>query len=417
LKPMFLLRLGIFLGFIALIYLTQRFWFVGAWHWIGSIQRSNLRSGLQILWCVALLTILAGFLDPMLGHALSKIAGGKWITAATRIWLVASFFGFFAVKLVGVIGWISGAGATLLSSKQTAFDPARRNFFRYAAYLAGSLPFVAATYGFATGRLKYMVERVDVPIEGLPKALDGMKIAQLSDIHIGDFMPREEVRRAVQMANDLRPDLAVVTGDFISSEYDPLEDCISELSRLRAPLGTWGCNGNHEIYADAEESAQELFQRHGMRLLRQENVALEHRGGKFNLIGVDYQRDHMTHGPRGPMLENIEHLVSRDMPNILLSHNPNSFHRAADLGVELSLAGHTHGGQVKVEIVDHSISPARLITDFVAGLYHLPMGNGSSTNGNGKKAFLYVNRGLGTFGMPVRIGVPPEITLLTLRTA
>jgi len=89
LKPMFLLRLGIFLGFIALIYLTQRFWFVGAWHWIGSIQRSNLRSGLQILWCVALLTMLAGFLDPMLGHALSKIAGGKWITAATRIWLVA----------------------------------------------------------------------------------------------------------------------------------------------------------------------------------------------------------------------------------------------------------------------------------------------------------------------------------------
>src|SRR5437588_525208 len=275
---MFLLRLGIFLGFLALISLTQRFWFVGAWHWIGSIQRSNLRSGLQILWCVALLTILAGFLDPMLGHALSKIAGGKWITAATRIWLVASFFGFFAVKLVGIIGWISGAGATLLSSKQTGFDPARRNFFRYAAYLAGSLPFVAATYGFATGRLKYKVERVDVPIEGLPKALDGM------------------------------------------------------------------------------------------RLLRQENVTLEHRGAQFNLIGVDYQRDHMTRGPRGPMLQNSEHLVSRDMPNILLSHNPNSFHRAADLGVELSLAGHTHGGQVKVEIVDHSINPARLITDFVAGL-------------------------------------------------
>src|SRR6266550_5386364 len=194
---MFLLRLGIFLGFIALIYLTQRFWFV------------------------------------------------------------ASFFGFFAVKLVGIIGWTSGAGATLLSSKQTAFDPARRNFFRYAAYLAGSLPFVAATYGFANGRLKYKVERVDVPMEGLPKALDGMRIVQLSDIHIGDFMPREEVRRAVQIANDLRPDLAVVTGDFISSEYDPLEDCISELSRLRAPLGTWGCNGNHEIYADAEDSAQE----------------------------------------------------------------------------------------------------------------------------------------------------------------
>ena len=112
-------------------------------------------------------------------------------------------------------------------------------------------------------------------------------------------------------------------------------------------------------------------------------------------------------------MREIEPLIRRDMPNVLLSHNPNSFRRAAELGIELSLAGHTHGGQVKVEIVDHSVSPARLITPFVAGLYHLPMSNGHS----GQKAALYVNRGLGTFGFPVRIGVPPEITLLTLRRA
>src|SRR2546427_12986973 len=133
-----------------------------------------------------------------------------------------------------------------------------------------------------------------------------MKIAQLSDIHIGDFMPREEVRRAVQMANDLRPDLAVVTGDFISSEYDPLEDCIAELSKLRAPLGTWGCNGNHEIYAGAENAADVLFDRYGMKLLRQENAELEWQGEKLNLIGVDYQRDSMTPGPHGAMLQGVE---------------------------------------------------------------------------------------------------------------
>jgi hypothetical protein len=259
---------------------------------------------------------------------------------------------------------------------------------------------------------------VEVPIANLPKELDGFTIAQLSDIHIGDFMPREEVRRAVNIANDLKPDLAVVTGDFISNEFDPLGDCIAELSKLHAPLGTWGCNGNHEIYADAEGAAQQLFQQHGMKLLRQENVQLDWHGSKLNLIGVDYQRDHMTRGPAGPMLQGVELLISREHPNILLSHNPNSFHRAAEMGIELSLAGHTHGGQVKVEIVDHSFSPARLITDFVAGLYQLPMGeNGSGENGNGKKAALYVNRGLGTFGVPVRIGVLPEITLLTLRSA
>jgi uncharacterized protein len=119
------------------------------------------------------------------------------------------------------------------------------------------------------------------------------------------------------------------------------------------------------------------------------------------------------------MLQEVARLVRRDMPNILLSHNPNSFHRAAELGIELSLAGHTHGGQVKVEIVDHSVSPARLISPFVAGLYHLPMKNetAASNGAVAPKAALYVNRGLGTFGFPVRLGVPPEITLLTLRRA
>jgi hypothetical protein len=135
----------------------------------------------------------------------------------------------------------------------------------------------------------------------------------------------------------------------------------------------------------------------------------------------------MVSGERtGPMLAEIERLIRRDMPNVLLSHNPNSFHRAAELGIELSLAGHTHGGQVKFEIVDHSVSPARLITPFVAGLYHLPIPArismsslaGAAPAGNGvQKAALYVNRGLGTLGFPVRIGVPPEITLLTLRRA
>jgi uncharacterized protein len=409
---MVLFRYAILLGFIALLYLTQRFWFLGAWDWISAVSSPNIKSTLQVAWFMLLLLLVASFLDPMLGHPLSRIFGGKWIAAAGRIWIITSLFAFVAVKLVAAVSFASGIAAKLVSPRP-AYDPARRNFFRYATYLAGGLPFVGAMYGFATGRFKYRVEEVEIPINGLPNALDGLRIAQLSDIHIGDYMPRAEVRRAVEMTNALRPDLAVVTGDFISSEYDPLEDCVAELSQLRAPLGTWGCNGNHEIYADAEDSAQALFHRYGMRLLRQENVTLEHRGEKFNLIGVDYQRDHMTRGPRGPMLQRVEHLISREVPNILLSHNPNSFHRAAELGIELSLAGHTHGGQVKFEIVDRSFSPARLITDFVAGLYHLPMGNGASAKE--KKAFLYVNRGLGTFGMPVRLGVPPEITLLTLR--
>jgi predicted MPP superfamily phosphohydrolase len=409
------LRIAILLAFFALLFLSQRFWFMSAWHRIATITLPWLRRTLRVAWSFALVAFVLVFFDPLLGHIFSKVSGGKWVIGAARIWAVASIFAFLGVQLIHGVGGIYGL---IMSGSSAPVNESRRNFFRYAGYAIGSLPFVAAAYGFVSGRLNYRVERVEVPIANLPKELDGFKIAQLSDIHIGDFMPREEVRRAVSIANDLMPDLAVVTGDFISSEFDPLGDCIAEISKLRAPLGTWGCNGNHEIYADAEDAAQQLFQQHGMKLLRQENAQLDWRGKRLNLIGVDYQRDHMTRGPAGPMLQGLEPLISREHPNILLSHNPNSFHRAAEMGIELSLAGHTHGGQVKVEIVDHSLSPARLITDFVAGLYHLPMGKtNSGENGDSKKAALYVNRGLGTFGVPVRIGVQPEITLLTLRTA
>jgi predicted MPP superfamily phosphohydrolase len=407
--------------FFVVVYAVQRFWFLRAWSWIGRLSNAQWRFALHaglIALAVALFVALG---DPLLGHIVSRSGLGKDLVTLTRVWVIASLFALIAVESVGAIELIANAAARLRWGTALEFDPSRRTFFRYAATLAGSVPLLAATYGFASTRLRYTIHRVDVPIANLPKQLDGLRIAQLSDIHIGDYMTPDEIARAVGMANDLQPDISVVTGDFVSTMGDPLDACITELSRLRAPLGVWGCNGNHEIYAGVEEEADGLFHQKGMRLLRARNAVVEHNGAAFNLIGVDYQRDHMVSGERtGPMLAEIEHLIRRDMPNILLSHNPNSFPRAAELGIELSLAGHTHGGQVKVEIVDHSVNPARLITPFVAGLYHLPMANGHAlaTPINGSpKAALYVNRGLGTIGFPVRLGVPPEITLLTLRRA
>jgi uncharacterized protein len=165
-----------------------------------------------------------------------------------------------------------------------------------------------------------------------------------------------------------------------------------------------------------------------MKMLRSENATITHKGAQLNLIGVDYQRERMPSGRKVQMLSNVEPLIRRDMPNILLSHNPNTFNRAAELGVELSLAGHTHGGQVQVEILDVSISPARFITDYVAGLYRRPllmpdqprrMGETIKLMPNAPKglAALYVNRGLGTVGAPVRLGAPPEISHIVLRRA
>jgi hypothetical protein len=404
---------------------VQRFWFLRAWTWISTLSNSNWRLALHVGLIALAAALLASLIDSLLGHTVSRLSLGsfslgKSFMTFSRIWLVASFFGFLAVEAVGALEWVTNVAARLSPGAASGgFNPSRRAFFHYATVLAGSFPFLAATYGFAAGRLRYTVERVDVPIANLSPELDGLRIAQLSDIHIGDYMPPHEIARAVDIANDLQPDISFVTGDFVSSEGDPLDTCIDELSRLHAPLGVWGCNGNHEIYAGVEDDAERLFSEKGMRLLRASSVVVEHNGGRFNLMGVDYQRDSMTKGEhRGLMLQEIERLVRRDMPNVLLSHNPNSFHRAAELGIELSLAGHTHGGQVKVEIVDHSVSPARLISPFVAGLYRLPMATNGGAGSNGShKAALYVNRGLGTFGFPVRLGVPPEITLLTLRRA
>jgi predicted MPP superfamily phosphohydrolase len=412
------------------MYAVQRFWFLRAWTAIDSFSNSNWRFGLHAGLIALAAVLLATLFDPLLGHIVSRLSFGalhlgKSLTTVARLWMVASFFGFLAIEAVEAIEWTTNIVATRLHSGTAAgFSSSRRTFFQYAAAFAGSFPFLAATYGFAAGRLRYSVVRVDVPIANIPRELDGLRIAQLSDIHIGDYMPPNEIARAVDMANALNPDISFVTGDFVSGEGDPLDVCITELSRLRAPLGVWGCNGNHEIYAGVEDDAERLFREKGMRLLRARNEIVERNGARFNLIGVDYQRDHMVRSEDvrpGPMLQEIESLVRRDMPNVLLSHNPNSFHRAAELGIELSLAGHTHGGQVKVEIVDHDITPARLISPFVAGLYRLPMSGNGHADGNGSQksalAALYVNRGLGTFGFPVRIGVPPEITLLTLRRA
>jgi predicted MPP superfamily phosphohydrolase len=408
--------------FLLFTYFVQRFWFARAWRLIARVRYPAGRNLLRAGWFASAVIVLVAVLDSSLGHFLPRAGMAAAILLMARLWMSVSFLALAAVGLTGAFNWISKSLlAAAAPSNQEIIDRGRRAFFRSAAYLAGGLPFVAGAYGFFKERLSYQVREIEIPVADLPAGLDGLRILQLSDIHAGDFMPPGEIRRAVEMGNELGPDLTVVTGDFITGASDPLEDCIAELSRLHAPLGVWGCNGNHEIYAGAEERAQQLFERFRMRLLRQQNAELTWRGEKFNLIGVDYQRERTASGKKLPMLRGAEPLVRNDIPNILLSHNPNSFRRAAELGIQLSLAGHTHGGQVQVEIVDHSFSPARFMTNFVAGLYRLPLGGNSipalsgPANDARKHSTLYVNRGLGTIGMPVRLGVPPEITLITLR--
>jgi len=447
-----LLRIVIGVSILSLLFFSQRFWYRAIWRATSNWGSQGLRVAARLVYVTLLLLIIGAMADGFRMGRAHMISSINVITVFAGLWFFSALFAYFAVKLVGGIdriwAWLRAAyqlKTNRLASPATALpysaaelipDPSRRYFFKTATALAGAGPFLTAMYGFAAERLDYQVHRVEIPIPNLPAGLEGMKIVQISDIHLSSYMPRREVRRAVNMANDLDADLALVTGDFITGAGDPIADCIDEVKGLRAPLGVWGCNGNHEIYARAEETAQYLFAQAGMRLLRSENAQLTFQGASFNLIGVDYQRERTNGGRRVQLLQNVGPLVRQDMPNILMSHNPNAFNRAAELGVELTLSGHTHGGQIQVEILDHRLSPARFITDYVAGLYQRPMfapapndrassaGTAFETspgslfpNRSSALASIYVNRGLGTVGAPVRLGVPPEITLLTLHRA
>ena len=409
---------------LALTPLAQSFWFGQAWQVIDALAWPGLRALLQGLWIVAALVVLAAALDMLRVRIFPRRAFGPWWRAVAQLWLIASCLSFLAMTAVGGLAWLSQSTMALLPVARAAHvEPARRTTFRYAASLAGALPLLVVVYGATAGRLWYRLVPVDIPLAHLPPGLDGLRIVHLSDLHIGHFVSRAAIRRAVDLANTAQPALAVLTGDLISNERDPLEDCIAELSRLRAPLGVWGCHGNHERSAGVEARAQALFAGYGMHVLRQQCVELSWRGVRFNLIGVDDQRPHLRAGAPSSVLRGIAALVQQDLPNILLSHNPDTFPRAAALGIALSLAGHTHGGQIRFALGNRQWSPARLITPFVAGLYRLPLGPKRHATADAvaprppQSAFLYVNRGLGTFALPVRLGVPPEITVLTLRAA
>lgn len=408
-----ILRFIILLPLAYLLYRSQRYWFAQLWRLTARIGPLRFRWSLRVVSVLVLgVLILPGSVWFATGSprpvpdSLALAVSGLWLSSALGAWV--------GVQAVGGAEWLWTRWRRDRVSATGVRNASRRHFFQTVSYAAGAVPFVGACYGFLVERLHYRLEAVEIPIPGLPAALDGLRIVQLSDIHIGGYMPRHHVRRAVEMANETGAELAVVTGDLVSGRHDPIGACVEELARLRAPLGVWGCNGNHEIYARLEDRAAHLFRQAGMRMLRRESAALRWRGQPLNLIGVDYQVSRGLDGRSLPLLRGVAPLVRHDAPNILLSHNPNAFVRAAELGIQLTLAGHTHGGQIQVEILHERLNPARFFTEFIAGLYRRPLVAHAAPPA---AAFLYVNRGLGTIGTPVRLNSPPEITLLTLRRA
>jgi predicted MPP superfamily phosphohydrolase len=237
------------------------------------------------------------------------------------------------------------------------------------------------------------VRRVDVAIRDLPAALDGYRIAQISDIHCGSYTPATKIAGWVARLNALGADLIAVTGDLITSGDRHTDPVAGALGQLRARDGVYACMGNHDYFCDAERFVR-LLEANGMIMLRNRGVTLER--VPLHVAGVDDTWTGRADTDRA--------LAARQagVPTLLLAHDPNLFKGAAAHGVELTLSGHTHGGQLAIS---RRWTLARLITEFTAGLYS----RGESQ--------LYVSRGAGTTGPPVRLGAPAELTLLTLRKA
>lgn len=236
------------------------------------------------------------------------------------------------------------------------------------------------------------IENVSISLSRLPKNLDGFKIVHLSDIHHSPFTNLDHILRAVRIANDLQPDMFVLTGDYVSHETEYIEPVAEVLGELGSEFGTYACLGNHDHWTDGEAVTKSM-RKANINVLINEGFRFTAKGAAFWLAGVD---DHMVGKTDLPSA--LRGSFPDEM-KLLLAHNPIILRRATRAGVDLVLSGHTHGGQVKIRDEEKRILPRRKLRN---GLYKR------------KDTQIYVTRGIGTVVLPVRYQCPPEISLIEL---
>jgi predicted MPP superfamily phosphohydrolase len=333
-------------------------------------------------------------------------------------WFVGSMLAFLLVivfalldRMLRAAAWTyrktrKGAQQRVSGDSETApSSPSRRQLLQQSAVLVSATPFVAAGYGLFYERQDVEVVRYRVRLPHLPKIFDGFRIVQLSDIHIGPFSTAGYVRRCVAITNGLKPDLIALTGDYIAWDPGMEREVVRELAELRAPQGVFGCLGNHEEESSTEDYAAGLFAEQGIHILRQQRAPIQLASETVNLMGIDDPRGETEAEWMRDIYRRLHKgLLMPGKVNILLAHEPSVFvfDRAAELGIDLMLAGHTHGGQLALETVHRGVNLSSLLYRYTGGWYE----------NRGTK--LYVNRGIGTTGFPIRLGARPEITALEL---
>lgn len=292
----------------------------------------------------------------------------------------------------------------------------RSEFLSKSALVAGALPVAAMSYGILSGAYDYRVRRRTITLPNLPKAFDGIRIAQLSDIHSGSFYNKTAVKGGIDLLNAEKPDLFLFTGDLVNNESKEVKDYLDIFSKVEASAGKFSILGNHD-YGDykawgsqqaKKKNLEQLVQSHkemGWDILLNEHRYVEVDGERLAIMGVE------NWGARGfakygDLNETAKH-VEADT-KILLSHDPSHWDaqiRPDHSDIDLTLSGHTHGFQFGIEIGNFRWSPSQYLYKQWADLY---------TEGN---QHLYVNRGFGFLGYPGRVGILPEITILELKRA
>ena len=259
-------------------------------------------------------------------------------------------------------------------------------------------------YGYLGGQRQLRVSRIEFPLAHWPATSPHLTIAHISDLHIGTNLTAQELETYVQRVNELRPDLILLTGDILDSNPAYIPDFFPHLNALHARHGVFACLGNHDGYAGAQAVAAGLTDYTHITLLRDQVVRLAIAGTTLHLIGLDDRGKDWARGlDADTTLTRLRANLPSQEPTILLSHRPDIFPAAASLGIDLTLSGHTHGGQFALPFQSHQFNLARFITRFPRGQYSL------------EDCFLYVNRGLGVTGQRIRLFTPREIALLTCR--
>jgi uncharacterized protein len=324
------------------------------------------------------------------------------------------FIGFrFAEDVIWILSWLIIYPINLIAG--VSFSPLRWSLLSKAGLLVSIIPFIAILWGLLFGRFHYQLENADIEFEDLPEAFDGLRIVQLSDIHLGSaYGKQQKLKKAIDMVNSLQPDLVLFTGDLVNNYTEEAHGWEDLFSTIKARYGKFSILGNHDYgdywewksEADRRNNMMMFFKVHedmGFHLLRNGSQTIRINGEMLGLVGVENWGN-----PPFKQYGDLEKSM-RGLPptgfTILLTHDPTHWDAqvTGKTEIPLTLSGHTHAMQLGIRLGKFRWSPSKYLYKRWMGLYRQ----------NGQ--VLYVNRGLGFIGFPGRIGLRPEITLITLK--